>query len=477
LGLPRPDEFFWIDLTYFGVVIIPTAFLAFALCYTGRCHYFTGRAIALLSVEPILTLLILWTDDWHGAFFAGKRESGSVAILDGGFWFWFNVIYSYLLIMIGFIILLNLFIRSPRLYRLQAGIVLFGAAAPWAVNAVSIFGQSPFPALELTPIAFTVTGVAFTFGILQFGFLDLAPIARHALVENMGDGMIVLDVQGRVVDINPAASRLIGVGMKSPIGKPIGTLLQEPWHELPGRYVDILEGKDEIQITGSPPRYFDLQIEPLHDPNGKLSGRLVTFREITARKQVELELRKANQRLKDQLAEIEMLQEQLCEQVTRDPLTGLFNRRYLQETLERELARADREGSCLSVIMIDIDHFKDFNDTYGHMAGDLVLRALADLLQYSSRAGDIACRYGGEEFLVVFPWASLQDAGQRADQIRQKFQDQPVVYSELQLTVTLSAGVAGFPQHGDNVDEILRAADRALYQAKRAGRNRVVTCS
>jgi diguanylate cyclase (GGDEF)-like protein len=277
-----------------------------------------------------------------------------------------------------------------------------------------------------------------------------------------------------VVDINPAARRLIGVDLNSPIGEPIDALLKGPWHELPSRYADLLGGRDEVRIDGPPSRYFDLQIEPLYDRTGNIRGRLVTFREITARKQVELELRKANQRLKDQLAEIELLQAQLREQVIRDPLTGLFNRRYLQETLERELAQAARAGSPLSVIMIDIDHFKDFNDTYGHLAGDLVLKALADLLQSSSRAGDIACRYGGEEFLVVFPCASLADARQRGDQLRRAYQEKPVIYEELQLIVTLSAGVAGFPRHGDRADEILRAADRALYQAKRMGRNRVV---
>jgi diguanylate cyclase (GGDEF)-like protein len=184
-------------------------------------------------------------------------------------------------------------------------------------------------------------------------------------------------------------------------------------------------------------------------------------------------LRAANDRLHSQLAQNITLQQQLHEQATRDPLTGLFNRRYLSETLERELARAGRAGLPLSVALLDVDHFKHLNDTYGHRAGDLVLQALARLLQSNSRHEDIPCRYGGEEFVLVLVGAPLAAAAQRAEAWRQAFEASAVEYEGWSLRGTVSLGVAAFPRHGATTDELLKAADRALYQAKARGRNQV----
>ena len=125
---------------------------------------------------------------------------------------------------------------------------------------------------------------------------------------------------------------------------------------------------------------------------------------------------------------------------------------------------------------MDIDYFKRFNDTYGHLAGDAMLRAVGKLLEKNTRQGDIACRFGGEEFLLVMPGASLDDAFGRAEQIRQALESMQVKYGETQLKATFSAGVAGYPMHGSTLEGVIRIADDALYEAKQAGRNRVV-CS
>lgn len=185
-------------------------------------------------------------------------------------------------------------------------------------------------------------------------------------------------------------------------------------------------------------------------------------------------LRQTNERLQAEIAENESLQAILREQAIRDPLTGLFNRRYLQETLERELLRAGRENYPITIILMDIDHFKKLNDTYGHIAGDLVLEALGRLLRSQTRGGDIPCRFGGEEFLVVMPGASLEVAARRAEALRLEFQDFRVEYLGQSVSATLSLGVAAFPQHGNRVEELLSEADKALYTAKNNGRNQVV---
>jgi diguanylate cyclase (GGDEF)-like protein len=169
------------------------------------------------------------------------------------------------------------------------------------------------------------------------------------------------------------------------------------------------------------------------------------------------------------------LRETLRGQSIRDPLTGLFNRRYMEETLDRELSRAARERRPLSVILLDIDRFKHFNDTFGHEAGDTVLASLGALLRGASRAGDVACRYGGEEFVLILPAASLADAQRRAEEIREAIRGLRVTHNGRPLeAVRCSMGVAAFPEHGEVGGALLRAADAALYRAKREGRDQVI---
>jgi diguanylate cyclase (GGDEF)-like protein len=169
------------------------------------------------------------------------------------------------------------------------------------------------------------------------------------------------------------------------------------------------------------------------------------------------------------------LREKLHAQAIHDPLTGLFNRRYLEDTLSRELHRAHRRKSPLGAAMLDLDHFKRFNDTFGHNAGDSLLRELGQLLREKLRKSDISYRYGGEEFVLILPDSSLADTRQRVEQIRGLFKELKIRHGDQLLgTITLSAGIAGAPEHGSTTAELLRAADNALYAAKQAGRDRVV---
>jgi len=181
----------------------------------------------------------------------------------------------------------------------------------------------------------------------------------------------------------------------------------------------------------------------------------------------------ANEDLKSRLREIDQLQAQLREQANRDPLTGLYNRRYLDNTLERELARCKREGLPLALIMIDIDHFKRVNDAYGHQAGDEMLRQLGVILSTMARVEDVACRYGGEEFLMLLPKMPLDTALERAEKLRANFSEMTVPFGEFRLQTTLSIGVAIYPGHGKSADALVQCADRAMYLAKHQGRNRV----
>ncbi len=168
------------------------------------------------------------------------------------------------------------------------------------------------------------------------------------------------------------------------------------------------------------------------------------------------------------------LRESLLNQSICDPLTGLFNRRYLEESLDREFSRANRQKSSVAVIMLDLDQFKRFNDTFGHQAGDTLLRAVGDLMKRSTRGQDIACRYGGEEFALVLTDSNLAGAQKRSEDFREGIKKLSVEYAGRVLgTVTVSMGIAIFPENGTNMTQLLRAADQALYRAKREGRDRV----
>jgi diguanylate cyclase (GGDEF)-like protein len=168
------------------------------------------------------------------------------------------------------------------------------------------------------------------------------------------------------------------------------------------------------------------------------------------------------------------LRDNLQHLAIRDPLTDLYNRRFMQEALEREFSRASRRNQALALVMMDIDHFKLFNDSYGHAAGDMALKALSKYMVSHTRKEDVVCRFGGEEFVIIMPEMVRSQALGRADELREGMQHVHIMdFGETPLSITLSAGVSSYPQDGESVEEVLAAADRALYRAKAEGRNRV----
>jgi diguanylate cyclase (GGDEF)-like protein len=172
------------------------------------------------------------------------------------------------------------------------------------------------------------------------------------------------------------------------------------------------------------------------------------------------------------------LREALRDQAIRDPLTGLFNRRHMEETLERELRRAARKGTPLGVVMLDLDNFKRFNDTFGHEAGNTVLHEFGRLLKSQIRDADVACRYGGEEFVLIIPEAPAEAVLERAEHVLQSLKSMHVEYRGQPLaTVSVSAGIAVYPGDGATVQDLVQSADNALYEAKKNGRDRVVARS
>lgn len=295
------DQLFWLDATYFGVAFHATFLMILALQFTGRSHLLTRRNLILSTIVPFITLLLLWTDQWHGLFFGGYHTTGS--ILNGGPWFWFFVIYSYTLIFIILGLFFQAFLRAIGLYRLQTGAILFGAFLPITGNILGLAGFSPFPNLDLTPFVFIISGLIYAYGLFGFHMMDVVPVARHKLVDEMKDGVIVLDANKRIVDINPAVQRLIGVSTRA-IGRSSIEILNTHMH-LDQVWDLKTSSLIDVRVSEDPPRDIELQISPLFDKHQKISGHLLILHEITERKQMEDEKEKVNIRLRTLSAAIE----------------------------------------------------------------------------------------------------------------------------------------------------------------------------
>lgn len=584
---------FWLKMTYLGAVVVPVAFLILAQQFTGRGDWLTRRAYIFLSIIPLLTLLFMWISPLQGLFFEKSWTGDESMIYGGGPWFYVFIVYSYGLLGISAALLFRAHMQSSLFYRRQTRIMLVGALLPWSVNILMLFGWNPLQNLDLTPMAFTGTGLLFAYGLFGYRMMDLAPVARDALVENMDDAIVVVDTQGRVVDINSRAMELADRGAGAPFGKQMKEAFSR-WADIIPQYATF-EGHTEFKLERAPFSYVELRIIPLRDRQGRLMGKLITWSDITARRQAEeklriffhaveqnpsmilitdpegqieyvndrfkcvtgysleevrgktprilksgetpedvyeklwqkiksgetwefemlnrkkngelywahlliapvldahgnvdhfiamqqditerkhteSELRVMNTRLQVQLSEIELLQDQLREEAIRDDMTRLFNRRYMEETLEREVSRLERDSQPISVVMMDVDLFKTINDTFGHQAGDAVLQTLGTMLLQNTRISDIACRFGGDEMLVVMPGAAQEVAVARAEEWRMAFSMMEFTFGDKKIRATLSLGVATFPEQARSPDELLTAADKALYFAK-IKRNQVV---
>jgi diguanylate cyclase (GGDEF)-like protein/PAS domain S-box-containing protein len=273
--------YFWLRATYLGVLTVPTAFLLFSIQYANRSHWLKKKVIALLYIEPVLTFILLWSDPWHKLFFGDKGVDGM--ILSGGFWFWINVVYSYGLILFAILLIIHTFRHTARPLRGQSGAILVGAMMPLATNLLGVVGLNPFPHLDLTPFAFTITCVCFFVGFMRYGLLDLVPIARDVLIENMTDGVMVLDNQNRLVDVNRMALKMIGKPGQAVIGEPAENVFSNI-SELFNRFRDTLTTRQEITIGDKELKYYDLRISALYDRKGHYSGRLIVARDISERR-------------------------------------------------------------------------------------------------------------------------------------------------------------------------------------------------
>ena len=431
-------------------------FLLFLLSYAGYAELANNKFLrAALWIGGGTNVLLAWTNDWHGwlwsGFSPGEFGNNTVVFEHGPAYLW-ALGFGYLLYLS---IVLSAWLASRRgsVYLRRQGYILFVAfLLPLLGNLIYQFQPPEFKGMDWTSVSTSVSVILCTWTLYGDKLLDLIPIAREKLIDSLGDGMIVLDMQNRIVDVNQPAARIFASLPKKVIGKNL--------EEFPALaqsisgYAPEQEIKAEIETGVESKRYFDVLVTPLIEKPTRVVGRLVIFRDMTSRKRLEIEL--------ERLA-------------TTDFLTGALNRRELIRRAEIELDRARRYGHPTSAIMLDIDYFKDVNDAYGHAAGDSALVALAELLTREVRASDLVARYGGEEFMLLLPETTIVKAHGIAERIRSAIANTPLVTDGQSTRFTVSMGVTSSESVGQDLESLLKEADKLLYQAKQSGRNRIVT--
>ncbi len=587
IALSGEVRLFWLSLALLGVVLSSPAFFVMSLKVTGNSHLLTRKVYTAICILPALIFFMLWTDSLFGLFWGDVDVFNPDDFMMGGLGYSLVMLHGLFYTAVSIYFLVRSYKNSSHARRKQVVLIIIGILFPILAFGLRIFGVSPFPMLDITPVAFTLSGIIFAYGMFSHRIMDLAPMGRAMVMEKLDDGVVVLDHFDRVVDINrkaflymlPHRQRYVGEFLKDlypewdlqidkhnlleiftirielerlaghVLDLTVTPLLDENadllgrlliWHDITHQkmaedqlrtfflavaqspsaimiinvnekieYVnerfekltgytkdEVLHESPRLLQSGKMPAEFyenmlqtlrggkpwqgelinkkkngdlyweDQYIAPVINQFGEITHYVAIKQDASERKQNEGRLWLANENLKLQLSEIERLHAQLREEAIRDDLTRLFNRRYMEQSLERELARASREGIQISVVMMDVDNFKSINDTYGHFAGDMVLQSLGDLLLKSIRSTDLACRYGGDEVVVLLMNAPLDAGYARADEWRVEFSNINFDFEGRTAKVSLSLGVASFPAHGKVPSELINAADKALYMAK-----------
>ena len=314
-------------IQYLGVVSVPVLWLIFISQYTGRDKWLNPFNTALLWTLPAITLLLAWTSAYNKLVLFNFRvvmvDSFAVLLVDHGPLFWLYVFYSYIILLTMTIIMLQAFFRSYQTYRDQIWVLIVAALAPWIGNALYNFGISPN--FDLTSMGFSLGGLLIVWSIFRYGFLDLVPVARETVVEKMADGMIVLNLQSRIVDLNPAAEIILGC----PVNKAIGAKIEKILPDQP-EIIRLLAGEaeahSEIVFTEEELLFYDLHISILRGKRGEKRGSLVLLADITERKKAEAEREKLIKEIRianESLKKMDRTKDEFLSIVTHDLKTPL----------------------------------------------------------------------------------------------------------------------------------------------------------
>lgn len=447
------SKLIWANVQYVAIALLPVAWLALSLDYTGRRSWLTRRRVLALCVVPLITQVMLWTDGYHHLVRATVwlETAGPYPVVGRTFgpWFWVHCAYSYVVAAIAIGILVGAVLSTPYFYRRQPLALLVGSLIALSWNAAFVFAPGIMPSYDFTPVATALAGVLIAWGLFQVPLFNLVPVARHALVQNMSDGVLVLDRSDRVVDLNRSAQELIDRPITSILSRPIAQCW-DAWAQMAAPH-STGANQTELHLSDNGTRrHYEVKWSPLvrHD---QVVGRLVALRDVTDRV---------------------LMEENLRHQTLTDALTGLPNRGLFMARLDDAIRLARRHGEALFAVMVlDLDRFKLINDSIGHLAGDVLLQSVAVKLKRCVREIDVVARMGGDEFMILLhSITTARDLLPILDRIQEELHT-PVYFRQQEMIAACSVGVVIWNPSYDDPEDLLRAADTAMYQAKEAGRN------
>ncbi len=443
-------EVLWAMIS-FAILTALTGLFFFSLEFSLRL-----RKIPKVVLYPTVTLVMAIaalsaTNPLHHLAWKIVVVNGNIT-LDQGIVYQVQMIFAYLFAISSMILLIRAFMRSTGILRRQTSLLLIGILIPMVVSvATEGFGWDPLPYFDETAFSIVFTVILFGWTTLQFKAFYLLPVASDVIIKSMQEGVLVTDVEGLIFFSNPAAKQFLGKTDARLIGLPVAQVLAD-W--LPEAYQAWDAGKEDVQLVlgQEEARYIRLTISRLADDVGETIGSVLKLYDNTDQKNYELRLN---------------------ELAISDPLTGCYNRRYFYEIALAYYNQTLRSHKPLSLMMLDIDQFKQINDTNGHVKGDHVLQSVVTLCKSLVRAQDIFSRYGGEEFILAMPETSLQGALLVAERLRSAIEG--MNDGSGGISVTASFGVVVTTGDAEvTLDILVNRVDQAMYTAKRAGRNQVM---
>jgi len=648
----------WYNIEYLGLSVLPFLWLLFALKYSDYNWAINKKRILVFMVIPITTIIMAWTNKYHGLMIKIQGISSGGAVpeilkIDGP-WYWVNVSYSYLLILIGSFILIGSVFNLPKFYIKQSLILTLGALLPIIGSFLYIFKLTPIRSFDFTPVTCTLAAVILTWSLFRLKVFQIIPIVRDRVFDNIEDGFIVIDTEGRVIDANKSCQKLMNFNIKSTIGTDIikffndKNLIINSYNKENNN--ERVENKDSMNINeekavknsdlsffnekflltkvltkdelikGSKNKvliidkddsidkeFFSVSASSILKNEEFLAGYLLTFHNVTESKLAEKKLYESRQKIEDInkiIYELNMvndeldiylktsfavrkilgfktysfsvfksgilenkfnsfpkinklfinnffynefllkyyeanktviinisenlglkklisqiitdisfilcvpiksvgislffatsddalsnenikickllvensvetlkriwLQKSLKEQTEIDPLTGVYNRRYFDNYIEREVERSKKYNYPITIIMSDIDRFKELNDRYGHQVGDTILKGVGAILKGQTRKIDTVVRYGGDEFLIILPGANKENIDSFINRIKTDVLRWNEEVKLIDFNINLSMGVSSWnPEHDDSVEKSINTADMAMLTEKK----------
>lgn len=440
----------WANIQYIPSSLVSMTYFYLTLQFVGRDRWLKLRWLPiLLSIMPIILNILLWTNDLHGLMRQNVYLdwSGSFPVVGKtyGPFFWVFTVYNFSLTIVTLLMLAKGLSQKTRLYRAQIIALFMGLLLP--ACSVGLYITRIIPSrIDTTPLIIGVSGLIISWGILRYRLFDIVSIAHSVIIQEMSTGIILFDNEGGVLEINPAAKEMLDITLQQPVGLKVNTLF-DSLPKLTQIYEEKIDQTDEVVVEKNVvKKYYEVSIKRLPNSGQKPLGWILQIYDITKRK----------------------LEEERMRQIaSHDVLTGLLNRVYFKQLFLEQLAYAKMTGSAMAVAYLDLDDFKRINDTYGHDAGDVLLREVADRLLGVLRESDIIARYGGDEYAILFP--SIGDNEKLEIISRKIFKafEKYIEYNHIFIQIKASIGFSIYPRDGDNPDTLIKKADEEMYVMKR----------